>query len=56
VTTLKARVSTDDQVPPQKRDAVSPLGVAVSRWSGSTVDHGLTGTNRDRAGCTPSRR
>jgi hypothetical protein len=56
VTTLRighARVSTDDQDLTAKRDALAALGVALERVY---VDHGLTGTNRDPPGCTPSRR
>jgi hypothetical protein len=38
---------------PAKRDALAALDVALERVY---VDHGVTGTNRDRPGCTPSRR
>ncbi len=50
VTGLKigyARVSTDDQDLTVQRDALAALGVAPERIY---VDHGLTGTNRDRPG------
>jgi DNA invertase Pin-like site-specific DNA recombinase len=50
VTGLKigyARVSTDDQDLTAQRDALAALGVAPERIY---VDHGLTGTNRDRPG------
>jgi len=50
VTGLKigyARVSTDDQDLTAQRDALAALGVAPDR---TYVDHGLTGTNRDRPG------
>jgi DNA invertase Pin-like site-specific DNA recombinase len=50
VTGLKigyARVSTDDQDLTAQRDALDALGVAPER---TYVDHGLTGTNRDRPG------
>jgi Site-specific recombinases, DNA invertase Pin homologs len=50
VTGLKigyARVSTDDQDLTAQRDALAALGVAPER---TYVDHGLTGTNRDRPG------
>jgi DNA invertase Pin-like site-specific DNA recombinase len=50
VTGLKigyARVSTDDQDLTAQRDALTALGVAPDRVY---VDHGLTGTNRDRPG------
>ena len=50
VTGLKigyARVSTDDQDLTAQRDALTALGVAPER---TYVDHGLTGTNRDRPG------
>jgi len=40
-----ARVSTDSQDLTAQRDALTELGVAQSRIY---VDHGLTGTNRDR--------
>lgn len=42
-----ARVSTDDQDLTAQRDALAALGVAPER---TYVDHGLTGTNRDRPG------
>jgi DNA invertase Pin-like site-specific DNA recombinase len=42
-----ARVSTDDQDLTAQRDALAALGVAPDRVY---VDHGLTGTNRDRPG------
>ncbi len=42
-----ARVSTDDQDLTAHRDALAALGVAPER---TYVDHGLTGTNRDRPG------
>ena len=42
-----ARVSTDEQDLTAQRDALQTLGVGVSRIY---VDHGLTGTNRDRPG------
>jgi DNA invertase Pin-like site-specific DNA recombinase len=42
-----ARVSTDEQDLTAQRDALSGLGVAADRIY---VDHGLTGTNRDRPG------
>ena len=50
VTGLKigyARVSTDDQDLTAQRDALAALGVDPDRLY---VDHGLTGTNRDRPG------
>lgn len=50
VTGLKigyARVSTDDQDLTAQRDALAALGVDPDRVY---VDHGLTGTNRDRPG------
>lgn len=50
VTGLKighARVSTDAQDLTAQRDALAALGVAADRVY---VDHGLTGTNRDRPG------
>ena len=50
VTGLKigyARVSTDDQDLTAQRDALAALGVTPER---TYVDHGLTGTNRDRPG------
>jgi len=50
VTELKigyARVSTIDQDPTAQRDALIALGVDPKRIY---VDHGLTGTNRDRPG------
>jgi len=50
VTGLKigyARVSTDDQDLTAQRDALTALGVDPDRVY---VDHGLTGTNRDRPG------
>ncbi len=42
-----ARVSTDDQDLTAQHDALHALGVAEERVY---VDHGLTGTNRDRPG------
>ena len=42
-----ARVSTDEQDLTAQRNALQTLGVGVSRIY---VDHGLTGTNRDRSG------
>ena len=42
-----ARVSTDAQDLTAQRDALTALGVAPERVY---VDHGLTGTNRDRPG------
>ena len=42
-----ARVLTQDQDLTAQRDALAALGVAVKR---NYVDHGLTGTNRDRPG------
>jgi len=42
-----ARVSTDEQDLTAQRDALGGLGVAGERIY---VDHGLTGTNRDRPG------
>jgi DNA invertase Pin-like site-specific DNA recombinase len=42
-----ARVSTDAQDLTAQRDALAALGVAADRVY---VDHGLTGTNRDRPG------
>jgi DNA invertase Pin-like site-specific DNA recombinase len=42
-----ARVSTQDQDLTWQRDALAALGVPVAR---TYVDHGLTGTNRDRPG------
>jgi DNA invertase Pin-like site-specific DNA recombinase len=42
-----ARVSTDDQDLTAQRDALAALDVAPERIY---VDHGLTGTNRDRPG------
>ena len=42
-----ARVSTDEQDLTAQRDALAALGVAPERIY---VDHGLTGTNRDRPG------
>jgi Resolvase, N terminal domain len=47
-----ARVSTDDQDLTAQRDALAALGVAPDRVY---VDHGLTGTNRDRPGLRESR-
>jgi DNA invertase Pin-like site-specific DNA recombinase len=50
VTGLKigyAQVSTDDQDLTAQRDALAALDVALDRIY---VDHGLTGTNRDRPG------
>src|SRR5664279_1525326 len=42
-----ARVSTDAQDLTAQRDGLAALGVAVDRVY---VDHGLTGTNRERPG------
>ena len=42
-----ARVSTDQQDLTSQRDGLAALGVAASRIY---VDHGLTGTNRERPG------
>ena len=42
-----ARVSTQDQDLTAQRDALAALGVPVAR---TYVDHGLTGTNRQRPG------
>jgi len=42
-----ARVSTDEQDLTAQRDALAALGVSTERVY---VDHGLTGTNRDRPG------
>jgi len=42
-----ARCSTDDQDLTAQRDALQALGVTTKRIY---VDHGLTGTNRDRPG------
>jgi len=42
-----ARVSTQDQDLTAQRDALAALGVPVER---TYVDHGLTGTNRERPG------
>ena len=42
-----ARVSTDAQDLTAQRDALAALGVDPTRVY---VDHGLTGTNRDRPG------
>src|SRR3954451_4409486 len=42
-----ARVSTHDQDLTAQRDALASLGVSAER---TYVDHGLTGTNRDRPG------
>lgn len=42
-----ARVSTRDQDLTAQRDALAALGVPVER---TYVDHGRTGTNRDRPG------
>ena len=42
-----ARVSTDDQDVTAQRDALTGLGVTGERFY---VDHGLTGSNRDRPG------
>ena len=42
-----ARVSTDDQDLTAQRDGLEALGVAAERIY---VDHGLTGTNRERPG------
>ena len=43
-----ARVATHDQDLTSQRDALAALGVSVER---TYVDHGLTGSNRDRPGC-----
>ncbi len=54
-----ARVSTDEQDVTAQREALAALGVSAERIY---VDHGLTGTNRDRpglreaTGCMPRRR
>ena len=42
-----ARVSTDQQDLTSQRDGLAALGVATNRIY---VDHGLTGTNRERPG------
>ena len=42
-----ARVSTDEQVLTAQREALEALGVSAERIY---VDHGPTGTNRDRPG------
>ena len=42
-----ARVSTDQQDLTSQRDGLAALGVAPNRIY---VDHGLTGTNRERPG------
>src|ERR1700712_693165 len=42
-----ARVSTNDQDLTAQRDALAGLGVVAARVY---VDHGLTGTNRERPG------
>ncbi len=42
-----ARVSTHDQDLTAQRDALARLGVSAER---TYVDHGLTGTNRERPG------
>jgi len=42
-----ARVSTDQQDLTSQRDGIAALGVAFNRIY---VDHGLTGTNRERPG------
>src|SRR6202451_668040 len=42
-----ARVSTDQQDLTSQRDGLAALGVAANRVY---VDHGLTGTNRERPG------
>jgi len=42
-----ARVSTDEQDLTAQRDALTTLGVTTDRVY---VDHGLTGTNRERPG------
>jgi len=42
-----ARVSTDQQDLTAQRDGLANLGVAANRVY---VDHGLTGTNRERPG------
>jgi len=47
-----ARVSTDDQDLTAQRDALTALGVDPDRVY---VDHGLTGTNRDRPGLREAR-
>jgi DNA invertase Pin-like site-specific DNA recombinase len=43
-----ARVSTEEQDLTARRNALEALGVAPERIY---VDHGLTGTNRERPGC-----
>ncbi len=43
-----ARVSTDQQDLTAQRDALAALGLTPDR---TYVDHGLTGTNRERPGC-----
>ena len=45
-----ARVSTDAQDLTAQRDALAVLGVEPERIY---VDHGLTGTSRERPGSTP---
>ena len=47
-----ARVSTDAQDLTAQRDGLLALGVDLSR---TCVDHGLTGTNRERPGCARRR-
>jgi len=42
-----ARVSTHDQDLTARRNALAALGVTAER---TYVDHGLTGTNRERPG------
>ena len=42
-----ARVSTDEQDLTAQREALATLGVGTERIY---VDHGFTGTNRDRPG------
>ena len=47
-----ARVSTHDQDLTAQRDALAALGVSAER---TYVDHGLTGTNRERPGLREAR-
>ncbi len=47
-----ARVSTDEQDLTAQRDALERLGVAATRVY---VDHGLTGSNRERPGLREAR-